>query len=72
MFKKKDLPSSLKEIIETISDYSKNLGLDPFTTIFEMVDYKQINQIIISFYIFCHKPKIKPLKFGIVNFYNFY
>src|SRR5690554_6048316 len=40
------LPLHLREIIEHIRDVAQNeYGLDFFETVFEMVDYKQINEI---------------------------
>ena len=37
------LTPELRDIVQEIEAHAKNLGLDFFTTIFEMVDYQQMN-----------------------------
>ena len=39
------LSPELRDIAEQLADKSKEVGLDCYTTIFEMVDYKQLNEI---------------------------
>ncbi len=43
--KSNSLPHELNEIVEELSKKAKGVGLDFFTTIFELVDYKQLNEI---------------------------
>lgn len=40
-----DLPADLSHIADEIRGYSKSCGLDFFDTIFEVVDYQQMNEI---------------------------
>lgn len=40
-----NLPSELQEIAASLEEKSREVGLDMFPTIFEMVDYKQLNEI---------------------------
>ena len=41
----KEIPPHLREIIDQIREVAIEFGLDFFETIFEMVDYKQMNEI---------------------------
>ena len=40
-----NLPSNLQEVAAALEEKSREVGLDMFPTIFEMVDYKQLNEI---------------------------
>lgn len=40
-----ELTPELKDIVQEIEGHAKNLGLDFFSTIFEMVDYQQMSEI---------------------------
>ena len=39
------LPQELKDIADSLADKAKDAGLDIFPTIFEVVDYQQLNEI---------------------------
>ena len=41
----KTIPAELRELISEIREVAKDYGLDFFETIFEMVDYKTINEV---------------------------
>ena len=44
MSKKKELPTDLEKIIEETEAKSREIGLDFFTTVFELVDYKKLHE----------------------------
>ena len=39
------LPAQIQELVEQLESSARGIGLDMFTTIFESVDYKQLNEI---------------------------
>ena len=45
MFKGQKLPPHLLSMIKEIEAVVKSIGLDPYDTVFELVDYKQLNEI---------------------------
>ncbi|MBI2602916.1 MAG: SpoVR family protein [Deltaproteobacteria bacterium] len=45
MREKNALPLELQNIIGELDEKSRSVGLNPFTTIFELVDFKQLNEI---------------------------
>ena len=45
MSKQKTLPENLEKIITDLEKKSREVGLDFFTTIFELVDYKKLHEV---------------------------
>ena len=45
MYYNTQLTPELRDLVEKISKVAKDAGLDVFDTIFELVDYQQLNEI---------------------------